>query len=114
MIADYTTEIARLLNGNHEPYSFINEFNKRISNEFVKSEEDTVKSAFVKAGFIVTEEFIKEHCELVQVEGEEFEHIYYHFGQPDQKRIISIEREVRMTWTEENGTYKMKAEKSYY
>lgn len=114
MIADYTTEIARLLNGNHEPYSFINEFNKRMINEFVKSEEDTIKSAFVKAGFMVTEEFIKKHCEVVRVEGEEFEHIYYHFGQPDQVRIISMEREVQMSWHEENGNIKVRAEKRYY
>lgn len=99
---------------NGEPDSFVNEINKRMSNGFVKSEDDTIKSAFVKAGFIVTEEFIKEHCELVQVEGEKFEHIYYHFGQPDQKRIISMEREVQMSWVEENGCYKMKAEKRYY
>ena len=110
----YSTGIARLLYVNHEPYSFINEFNKRMANDFVKSEDDTIQAAFVKAGFVVSEDFIKEHCQCIQVEGEKFEHIYYHFGLPDEKRIISMERDVQMSWTEEGGAYKMRVEKRYY
>lgn len=111
---EHSAEIASLLNVNHEPYSFINEFNKRMVNDLVKSEDDTIKAAFVKAGFVITEELIREHCERIHVEGERFEHIYYHFGQPDEKRIISMEREIHMSWVEENGSYKMRAEKKYY
>jgi hypothetical protein len=114
MTGDYSTEIARLLDVNHEPFSFINELNKRMSNDFVKSEDETIRAAFMKAGFVITEDFLKEHCERVQIEGDKFEHIYYHFGQPDEKRIISMEREVNMSWHEEGGNLKMKAEKRYY
>lgn len=110
---DYSAEIARLLWVDNEPSSFMKEINNHLS-DFVKSQDEAIKSAFVKHGLETTEQFIKDHCQRIQVIGEPFEHIYYHFGQPDQVRIISMETEVQMSWQEQNGNIKMKAEKRYY
>lgn len=111
---DYGAEIARLLRVDNKPLSFMKEVSNHLSYVFVKSQDDAIKAAFVKHGLETTEQFIKEHCQRIQVIGEPFEHIYYHYGQPDQVRIISMETEVLMSWHEENGNIKMKAEKRYY
>jgi hypothetical protein len=94
--------------------SLLYEANKQFIKGCLQTEDEVVKSAFIENGLLYSDGFIKEHCACIRQEGDPFEHVWYHFGRPDAKRIISIEKDFRFSLGEENGNYKLRGEKRYY
>lgn len=105
---------SELLKVEEAPPSVIGYANKQLIEECFRKDNELFKAGFIKSGLLVTEEFIKEHCVRVRYEDDRFEHIWYHFGQPDAKRIISFEKDLKISWVEECGDYKMIVERRYY
>jgi hypothetical protein len=112
-------ELKAIPNGPHEEgcnflQSFFNETNTRFAEGLAKEMDDTIRKAFIEKNLSVDEDFIKEHCSCVTDMGDEFHHYWYHYGKADAIRIISIEKEPNISYTEEMGSVKMKADMRYY
>ncbi len=66
--------------------------------ELVKQQEEVINQHLIKHGFNnIIEDFIKENFQFISQKGDNFQHLYYHAGQPDQIRIISIKKEPTYT-----------------
>jgi hypothetical protein len=77
--------------------------------------EEVIKNALVANGFNPTNhQFLTDNFELIIKEGDKYEHLYYHFGKADQKRIISILNQPEVEFGNENGTYKAISTYRYY
>lgn len=108
--------IPRELLNNEEPFNstYISRVNKSVAEGFVHEKEEVIKAAFVKNNILYEEEFIKQHISVINQEGDCFEHYWYNWGEPDAMRIISIEKQPRFDYVEENFGLKLRAEANYY
>jgi hypothetical protein len=95
-------------------HSLFNECIKRVGTDLMRNHDEIIKNAFVSKNLSITEDFITKNVSKIQRDGDRFEHIWYHFDQPDAIRIISIEKDIKLTYAEENGVWKVRAEQAYY
>lgn len=71
--------------------TYLEFFMNELNAGFLKKKDEVVKEALIRAGFDPENtEFIREHMQLVKIPFDNFEHFWYHFGQPDAVRIISV------------------------
>lgn len=85
---NYETTFGRL----EEP-SFMQAHKNAMVRALVDKTDNTIRDAIIKAGFDPSDEqFLRENITKVVVEGDKFDHYYYKYGSPDEKRLISIER----------------------
>lgn len=95
-------------------YTLMSQISKTFAEEIAGKTDEIIKAAFTEKGFPADEKFIKEHVSFVKYEGDEFDHIWYHFGEPDALRIISIERKQNTSLFNEDEQCKLKWEVRYY
>lgn len=95
-------------------HTYIGQIMTDFAKEIAKKTDDIIKDTLIKKGFPADEEFIKEHVSCIVYECEDFNHIWYHFGQPDAIRIISIERNPNTSLFDTVDPCKMKWELRYY
>jgi hypothetical protein len=78
-----------------ESKTLMEQWTQTLCENFIKKEDDLVKQRLIDCGFDPEDhEFIKDNMQRIIREGDEFIHYYYHFGQPDEIRIISIQRHI--------------------
>lgn len=99
--------------------TLMEEVSRRLYEGFFKEKDKAILSALMDKGFPTDEVFIKENMECVTYEEEtEFEHYWYHFGQPDAVKVISFEREPRFELVQPNdpikNNFKQTVEAKYY
>jgi len=59
---------------------------------FYKEQDRVIREAIISHGFNPGDhQFLKDHCQLITYPFDDFQHLYYHYGEKDEKRIISIE-----------------------
>jgi hypothetical protein len=93
------------------------EITRQMCDGYLKHIDDVFVKALQDHGLPSTEEFIKVNIVCIRVEGDKFDHYWYHHGQSDGKRIISIEHEPTMRLEEPTGlsnNYKQVIEAKYY
>lgn len=67
---------------------------REFHTAFFREKERVIREAIAKAGFDPDDlAFIKEHCRWVTFSYDTFEHLYYHYGETDEIRIISTENQ---------------------
>jgi len=78
--------------------------------------DELIKKRFIDSGIDVNNiQDIKDNCARIICYNDPFEHWYYKQGTPEEKRIISIEREFTITGPFENDNQlKVRAERMYY
>ncbi len=54
--------------------------------------DSVLLNALISNGLPTDTDFIKENITRVQIEGDGFDHYWFHFDQPDAIRVVSIER----------------------
>lgn len=94
--------------------TYISQAMTSFAKEIANKTDDVIKAAFAEKGFPVDEEFVKGHVSRITYECDDFDHIWYHFGQPDAVRIISIERHPNTSLFDAADPCKMKWELRYY
>lgn len=66
-------------------------FTTSLHRDFIDKQDAVIREAITSAGFDPYDmEFIRANFQRVSMPEDSFEHFWYHFGQPDAKRIISI------------------------
>lgn len=74
--------------------------------ELYKKKDNIIKDALLKHGFISEDlKFLADNFQWQIKENDKFGHLYYHFGQSDEIRIISIERNPETKYSEKEGKY---------
>lgn len=77
--------------------------------------ENKIKEAILNAGLSIDDEFVRNNLGLVMSESENFIHIFYRFGYPDQKRIFSYEKDSTISFIEKEGnSFTTEVTKKYY
>lgn len=100
-----------------ESATLMHQWTQTLCESFVKKEDDLVKQRLIDCGFDPNDhEFIKANMQRIIFEGHEFEHFYYHYGQPDEIRILSIQRHIDSPPLKLNEPFgnKMTISKKYY
>jgi hypothetical protein len=101
-----------------QPFNFQEQLFNGLTKCIVNQRDETIKAALVKNGLNPNDiDFLKENIQRVVFEDDaEFEHYYYHFGQDDEKRIISIEinPKIQHRFNEENFSSKVNYTQKYY
>jgi hypothetical protein len=99
---------------------------ENIADETVKSLTEgycnQIEEAFIKAleanNLPTSNDFITQHIKRVNIEGDNFEHYWYHYGEEDAKRILSIEKPTLLTGYNGddfiNNNYTMAIQSKYY
>lgn len=100
---------------NNKPESFMEFWNNKLHKRYFNEREEIIKNALKKAGFnIIDYNYLKENFILIRKEGDKFEHLYYHYGKDDEQRIISIEKEYNIEYSDNEGSYKVTMSQQYY
>lgn len=90
---------------------FNNEQFKAISSK----KDEVIKNALISNGFNpANHQFISDNFSLIHKEGDRYEHLYYHFGKDDVKRIISIEKNPEWVHSNDGNTFKVNTTYHYY
>jgi hypothetical protein len=78
-----------------EGETYIDQALGNLYRSFIEKQDEILLKRLEDLGFDPNDhEFIKENMQRIIIEGNEFEHFYYHYGQPDEIRILSIQREI--------------------
>lgn len=92
--------------------------NRQITSELVNKTDSVLKEALEKKGFDTKDhDFIKNNFQVIIKEDDpDFEHYYFHFGEPDEIRILSIQRIPTISFSDcyEDGMIKVHADQKYY
>jgi hypothetical protein len=65
----------------------------KMQEEIAEKEDAIIRQALIDNGFNPNNlDFIRDNFEVVSPENESIVHYFYHYGKPDEKRIISIEK----------------------
>lgn len=96
--------------------SFADQFTSKLHGDFIAKQNAITKEALIVAGFDAEDKaFITAEFTVVQREVDPFNHLYYHFGKPDQRRIISIQRAPDInTGTVSGGNFTQSVAARYY
>lgn len=73
-----------------------------IGRSLVIKKESLLEKVLLNEGFAATEEFISGHisCKYgLGPDDEVYDHYYYHYGKPDQKRLISFGQHPHVTFS---------------
>ena len=96
----------------------VQEMINEMSKNFLNKKEEVVKLALLKHGFsFANDAFFATYFTWVRREGDNFEHLYYRHGHPEETRIISIELTPSLSPdvnTFNKGPYSIKIESKYY
>lgn len=64
----------------------------KMQKKLAKKEDKLIRKALISNGFNPdNKDFIRDNFKLID-EGDKFVHYYFHYQMPDEKRIISIEK----------------------
>ncbi len=95
-------------------FNYMYEIQQRMINEFIEKLDKLIEQRLSENGFNVDDKrFLKDNFTFIELPTDDFRHLYYHFGQPDQKRIISIEKETCVP-VDNLGSFTFTATKKYY
>ena len=80
---------------------------KSIANSFAKNHfkqvDALIKSALEKNGLDCNDtEFLKSNVTRIDKSGEDFEHWYFRFGQPDEVRLISFQKQPDIKFSDDH------------
>lgn len=98
---------------------FINiqaEMAKKMQKELAEKEDTAIKDALIANGFNPDDhDFLRDNFELIRIDGDRFVHYYFHYGKPDGKRIISIDRKCNIECDRSiENTFTMTLSYKYY
>src|SRR5688572_7278219 len=88
-----------------------------LSGKITFNQDNVLRECLKNHGFNISDiAFLKENIECITVEGDPFEHYYFHYGQPDEKRLISIERMPSLEYgnSEDGRSVNVTVSKRYY
>ncbi len=72
----------------------INDLILHQHKKILSQEDDLIKKALLNNSFALDDlDFLKKNFSFVNIEGDEFKHLYYRHGLTDEKRIISIQKQ---------------------
>lgn len=80
-------------------------------------QDNIIRAALLKNGFNPDDtKFLAANIQRIMIEGDPYDHFYFNYGQPDEKRIISIERDVKIDLATniENFSTTIRATQKYY
>lgn len=92
---------------------------QHVMNDFyakvVSETDNTIKLALIRNGIDPDDIcFLKQNIQRILIEGDSFEHYFYRYGTPEEKRIISIEKEFTINQGSTDNKHTMSAYKKYY
>lgn len=93
------------------------EITKHLCEGYMNHLDSLILEALKNKGLPTDIDFIKTNITIVRQEGNYFDHYWYHYGQGDAIRIISIEREPTITHETPDiisNNYKQIIEAKYY
>lgn len=67
---------------------------------FVKQKESVLQKSIEDAGFIITPEFIAANISCITSIKDKYEHYFYRYGTPEEKRIISINKDLEISYAD--------------
>ncbi len=73
--------------------SYIKTVHDKAMNQFVKQMDGLIMQKMIDAGIDITNiDYLKEHITRVRIDGDLYDHYYFDYNLPNQKRILSIQR----------------------
>ena len=90
--------------------------NEMINSMAIK-DDSVIVAAIKEKGFDPNDrEFLTLHIQKIIPEGDPFEHYYYNYGQPDEIRIISFEKDFtfEQVTDEKTNSVTLKVSRKYY
>jgi hypothetical protein len=83
--------------------------------ELVNQTDSVIKQALEKNGIPLNDlEYLKENIQIIYIEDDPFEHYYFRYDTPDEKRILSIQRTPDIKFGEDITAVKVTASLLYY
>lgn len=87
----------------------------KLQTGLVSKMEDIIVVKLIENGIDPNDHsFLSVNISRVIIEGDPFEHYYFRYGQPDEKRIVSIEICPSFDWEDNGTTINVTANKRYY
>lgn len=97
--------------------TFIQNITADFLTQLLNKSDNVIEEALIKNGIDITDiQYLKDHISRVIKEGDKFEHYYLDYGTPNEKRIVSIQRnaEITTTFDEDKNKYTVLASHNYY